>query len=81
MSYRQGRPRRSSLTRKEQARRAQEKYRKRMSRRGLRPVQAYMHSDVVAIVDADADRRKSTRGERIEVALRRFYRLSEGAGR
>lgn len=52
-----------------------------MSRRGLRPVQAYMHSDVVAIVDADADRRKSTRGERIEVALRRFYRLSEGAGR
>lgn len=80
MSLRKGRPKRSTKSRDEQTRDAQRKFRAKMARRGLLPMQAYVHREVIEVVDADADKAKATRGERVERALRKFYRLKpEGA--
>lgn len=49
-----------------------------MARRGLLPMQAYVHREVIKVVDADADKKRETRGERVERALRKVYRLKAG---
>ena len=78
MKMRRGRPKRSADSRKTQTRNAQERFRRRMARRGLLPMQAYVHREVIKVVDADADKKRETRGERVERALRKVYRLKAG---
>lgn len=79
MKENRGRRKKSPLTRTEQARDAQRRFRERMANEGKFPMQAYVDRELVERVDADARTRGETRGERVEWALRRaFGKKKEG---
>jgi len=78
MKENRGRRRKSPLSRTEQTRAAQRRFRRRMQRAGKFPMQAYVDRGLVEIVDADAKTRGETRGDRIEWALRRVFAKNGG---
>ncbi|MBX3738974.1 MAG: hypothetical protein KF715_19935 [Candidatus Didemnitutus sp.] len=78
MKENRGRRRKSPLSRAEQTREAQRRFRRRMQREGKFPMQAYVDRDLVQIVDADAKHRGETRGDRVEWALRRAFAKTGG---
>jgi hypothetical protein len=76
-----GRRKLSKETRAEQMRAAQERLRKKRKKIGLIPMQAYVAREVVTVVDKDAVLKDVTRGDRVELALRKFYKMKTGAAR
>jgi hypothetical protein len=79
MSENRGRRKTSTLSRAEQAREAQQRFRRRMARLGKFPMQAYVEKGLVKIVDSDAKKKGATRGDRVEWALRKCYGLKGGS--